>query len=35
MRNIEDLQKLASTANLSFIHDYAMPANNRILVWQK
>lgn len=35
IRNIEDLQKLADEAELTFIRDYEMPANNRILVWQK
>jgi len=35
IRNIEDLQKLADKAGLVFIRDYGMPANNRILVWQK
>ena len=35
IRNFEDLQKLAEKASLKFLHDYEMPANNRILVWQK
>jgi len=34
IRNFEDLQKLADEADLNFIRDYEMPANNRILVWQ-
>lgn len=35
IRNFEDLQELAEKAGLSFINNYEMPANNRILVWQK
>ena len=35
IRNFEDLQQLAEEAGLTFLHDYEMPANNRILVWQK
>ena len=35
IRNFEDLQQLADEAGLTFIRDYEMPANNRILVWQK
>ncbi len=35
IRNFEDLQKLADEAELNFISNYEMPANNRILVWQK
>ncbi len=35
IRNFEDLNKLARHAGLQLIHDYAMPANNRILYWQK
>jgi len=35
IRNFEDLQKLADEAELNFVSNYEMPANNRILVWQK
>ena len=35
VRNFEDLQKLAEDAGLHFLCDYEMPANNRMLVWQK
>jgi cyclopropane fatty-acyl-phospholipid synthase-like methyltransferase len=35
VRNFEDLEQLAATAGLRFLRDYAMPANNRILVWTK
>lgn len=35
IRNIEDLQRLANDNGLRFLHDVEMPANNRILVWQK
>ena len=35
IRNFEALQELAENAELTFVHDYEMPANNRILVWQK
>lgn len=35
IRNFEDLQKLADENGLKFLHDIEMPANNRILVWQK
>lgn len=35
IRNFEDLMQLADEAGLSFISNYEMPANNRILVWQK
>ncbi len=35
IRNFEDLQQLAKEAGLKFVRDYEMPANNRILVWQK
>ena len=35
IRNFEALQGLAEDNSLSLIHDYAMPANNRILVWQR
>jgi cyclopropane fatty-acyl-phospholipid synthase-like methyltransferase len=35
IRNFEDLDKLAQQAGMQLIHDYAMPANNRILYWEK
>ena len=34
IRNFEDLDKLANNASMALKHDFAMPANNRILVWQ-
>lgn len=35
IRNFEDLQTLAQSHGLKLLDDYAMPANNRILVWTK
>lgn len=35
VRDFEALQKLAKIAGLDFINDVEMPANNRVLVWQK
>ena len=35
IRNFEDVCKLAELANMKLLHDYEMPANNRILVWEK
>lgn len=35
IRDIDDLNKLASDNDLALISDFEMPANNRILVWQK
>lgn len=35
VRDFEALQSLAEQAGLKLIEDVAMPANNRILVWQK
>lgn len=35
VRDFEALQKLAEKAGLEFVNDHEMPANNRILVWQK
>jgi len=35
IRDINDLNKLAAQCNLTLSNDYAMPANNRILCWQK
>ncbi|MGB5604386.1 MAG: DUF938 domain-containing protein [Gammaproteobacteria bacterium] len=35
IRNFEDLDELAHHAGLALLNDYAMPANNRILYWEK
>jgi len=35
IRNFEDLDRLAHAAGLVLKNDYEMPANNRILHWQK
>ncbi|MBI5462373.1 MAG: DUF938 domain-containing protein [Gammaproteobacteria bacterium] len=35
VRNFEDLDRLAATAGMRLAQDYAMPANNRTLVWIK
>lgn len=35
VRDFEALQTLAAKAGLDFVNDHEMPANNRILVWQK
>ena len=35
IRDFEKLNTLAQRAGLTLMNDYAMPANNRILVWQK
>lgn len=35
IRNFEDLDKLANQAGMVLKNDYTMPANNRILHWQK
>ena len=35
IRDFEALQKLAGENGLNFLKDIEMPANNRILVWQK
>lgn len=35
VRNFEDLDRLARSAGMELQHDYAMPANNRLLVWRK
>ena len=35
IRNFEDLNILASSAKLDFIHNHEMPCNNHILVWKK
>jgi hypothetical protein len=35
IRNFEDLNVLAQDAGMRLLNDYEMPANNRILVWEK
>lgn len=35
IRDVEKLNALAADIGLSLINDHTMPANNRILVWQK
>jgi len=35
IRDFEKIDALAKAAGLSLINDHTMPANNRILVWQK
>lgn len=35
IRNFEDLDELAEKSKMKLINDYSMPANNRILNWQK
>ncbi len=35
IRNFEDIDELATAAKFTLIRDYAMPENNRLLVWQK
>jgi len=35
VRDFAALQVLAEKANLTFVKDHEMPANNRILVWKK
>ena len=35
IRNFEDVDKLANSANLYLQQDYAMPANNRLICWRK
>lgn len=35
IRDIHDLTRIANAAGLALVRDHAMPANNRILVWQK
>ena len=35
IRNFEDLDTLAQQAGMFLKHDYGMPANNRILYWEK
>ncbi|WP_428604223.1 DUF938 domain-containing protein [Sedimenticola sp.] len=35
VRDFEDLDRLAEAAGMRLLNDYAMPANNRILCWQR
>ena len=35
IRNFEDVDELAKSANLYLQQDYAMPANNRLIYWVK
>ena len=35
VRDFEDLDRLAQRAGMHLVNDYAMPANNRTLVWRK
>lgn len=35
LRNFEDVDALARGADLTLVHDHAMPANNRLLVWRR
>ena len=35
IRNFEDVDELANSAHLYLQHDYAMPANNRLICWRK
>ena len=35
VRDVEDLRRHARSVGLELIRDHAMPANNRILVWEK
>ncbi len=35
IRNFEDVEQQANAADLYIRHDYAMPANNRLLCWVK
>lgn len=35
IREFNDLDQLALSAGMSLLEDNAMPANNRLLVWQK
>lgn len=35
IRDIDDLNALGATAGMQLVEDYEMPANNRILVWEK
>lgn len=35
VRDFDDLDELAQSQDLSIVEDYAMPANNRCLLWKK
>ena len=35
IKHFEAIEKLANTHGLKLLEDCTMPANNRILVWQK
>ncbi len=35
IRDFEAINQLAKSANLSLLKDYDLPANNRVLIWQK
>jgi len=35
IRDFEALESLAATAGLALVQDYAMPANNQLLVWRR
>ena len=35
IRNFEDVDELATAADLHMLDDYAMPANNRLICWVK
>jgi cyclopropane fatty-acyl-phospholipid synthase-like methyltransferase len=35
IKNFEDLERLAKKAGMTLKNDYQMPANNRILYWEK
>ena len=35
IRDFAELNTLAQQAGMVFVHDYEMPVNNRILLWQK
>ena len=35
IRNFEDVEQLANATDLYIRHDYAMPANNRLICWVK
>jgi len=34
IRNIEAVHQLAKNAGFHWLHDFSMPANNRLQVWQ-
>ncbi|HXH01884.1 MAG TPA: DUF938 domain-containing protein [Candidatus Competibacteraceae bacterium] len=35
VRDVDELQRLARDAGLELVHDWAMPVNNRTLVWRR